>query len=447
MRLEGCGLRGGIACTKEERDMRLGQGMYQELKQSQVLSQSQKQSLEILAMTNQELRDFIMDEQMMNPMLEVEENGWLPGRGTPGTMGEAKQAEIPEEESVSLKEYLRSQICFSRYSKEKADRIRYVIEHIDEKTGYLKAEDFPNKEAFAWAIGEIQAMEPAGVGAADLSECLILQAKRQGILTPELLTILQEHLSDVAEGKISTISRKLRISTAETKEYIRQIKGMNPKPTAHFGGGVPEYVIPDVILKENPEGGFMIQLNDSWYGRVGMNRVYEEMAKSAGDSELEAYFTEKIGRAKFVLRCIEQRRETLAAVTRCIVNRQQDFILGEGEPKPMTLKDVAEQTGVHLSTVSRAVKNKYLEAPGGVYAFKRFFAAPAGKREHGLDTWTSETVKREIRQIIEEEDPKHPWSDQKITELLEAKEILISRRTVAKYREELGVGSAFERKE
>lgn len=427
--------------------MRLGQGMYQELKQSQTLSQSQTQSLEILAMTNQELRDFVMDEQMVNPMLEVEENGWLPGRGTPGTMGEAKQAEIPDEESVSLKEYLRSQICFSHYPKEKADRIRYVIEHIDEKTGYLKAEDFPNKEAFAWAIGEVQAMEPAGVGAADLSECLILQAKRQGILTPELLTILQEHLSDVAEGKISTISRKLQISTAETKEYIRQIKGMNPKPTAHFGNRAPEYVIPDVILKENPEGGFTIQLNDSWYGHVGMNRVYEEMAKSAEDPELAAYFTEKISRARFVLRCIEQRRETLAAVTRCIVSRQQDFILGKGGQKPMTLKDVAEQTGVHLSTVSRAVKNKYLETPSGVYAFKRFFAAPAGKRECGPEAQTRVEIKKEIRRIIEGEDPKHPLSDQKITELLEAKEIPISRRTVAKYREEMGVGSAFERKE
>lgn len=427
--------------------MRLGQGMYQELKQTQALSQSQAQSLEILAMTNQELREFVMDEQMVNPMLEVEESGWILGGGASGTMGEARQAEAADEERVSLKKHLRSQICFSRYTKEQAVRIEYVIEHIDESTGYLKAEDFPNRDAFSWAIGEVQAMEPAGVGAADLSECLILQAKRQGILTPDLLVILREHLADVAEGKISTISRKLRISTAQTKEFIRQIKSLNPKPTAYFGSGAPEYVIPDVILNVNPEGEFEILLNDSWYGGVGMNHVYEEMAKSAAEPELAAYFAEKINRARFVLRCMEQRRETLAAVTRCIVTRQQDFILGRGEQKPMTLKDVAEQTGVHLSTVSRAVKNKYLETPMGVYAFKCFFAAPAGKREGGPEAQTSETVKKEIRRIIEEEDPKHPLSDPKITEILQARDIPISRRTVTKYREEIGLGSAFERKE
>ena len=284
-------------------------------------------------------------------------------------------------------------------------------------------------------------MEPVGVFSANLKECLLRQLEVLGAEDEMLEKIIADYLEDVAEGNISRISRALHISTAQVRKYILMIETLNPRPVMGFGEQQSEYIVPDIILRKDEK--WEIILNDSWYGKYEISDYYQKMMDETKDEELKAYFLNKAQRARFILKNIEQRRKTLLDLMEKILERQKDYFEGTGSLTPMTMTEIAEQMGVHPSTVSRAVRGKYVQYPQKTVLLKSLFSQGISKE---TDQINATEIKERLRKLIKEENRQKPYSDQKLKELLEEQEISISRRAVAKYREEMGIKGSFDRK-
>lgn len=208
-----------------------------------------------------------------------------------------------------------------------------------------------------------------------------------------------------------------------------------------FGEQQSEYIVPDIILRKDEK--WEIILNDSWYGKYEISDYYQKMMDETKDEELKAYFLNKAQRARFILKNIEQRRKTLLDLVEKILERQKDYFEGTGSLTPMTMTEIAEQMGVHPSTVSRAVRGKYVQYPQKTVLLKSLFSQGISKES---DQINATEIKERLRKLIKEENRQKPYSDQKLKELLEEQEISISRRAVAKYREEMGIKGSFDRK-
>ena len=290
----------------------------------------------------------------------------------------------------------------------------------------------------------LKELEPQGIFASGLEECLLIQV--QGMDEEEILSeMIKHHLQNIAEGKISTISRALKLSSAEVRKMIHVIKGLNPRPLNGIGGEKAQYIVPDVLLSHQ-DGGWNIELNDKWTGNLQSNDYYIHMMETAQDQELKSYFENKLRRARFIINAVEQRRETLTGITREILKRQEPYFLGTGQLKPMTLEEIADALEIHKSTVSRAIRDKYLRAPSGCFLFRSLFTTgiPSGD---GNGDVSRNAVKAKLKEFVAAEDKKKPWSDEQLAGLLQDAGMPISRRTVAKYRMELGIGGAFQRKD
>ena len=200
------------------------------------------------------------------------------------------------------------------------------------------------------------------------------------------------------------------------------------------------------MLLSNQDGQWNIELNDKWTGSLGINDYYIHMMETDQDQELKSYFENKLRRARFIMNAIEQRRETLTGITREILKRQEPYLLGKGQLKPMTLEEIADALEIHKSTVSRAIRDKYLRAPSGCFLFRSLFTTGIPSRDGNGDV-SRNAVKAKLMELVAAEDKKKPWSDEQLAGLLQDAGMPISRRTVAKYRMELGIGGAFQRKE
>jgi len=225
------------------------------------------------------------------------------------------------------------------------------------------------------------------------------------------------------------------------------IRTLDPKPGLSFSGpGDVRYVVPDVVIEEI-EGEFIILVNDVTVPRLGINKAYREALSHEKGSDTRKFVDQKLNSAAWLIRSIEQRRLTLYKVANAIVKWQSEFLhYGIRHLKPLTLRDIAEEIGVHESTVSRATSHKYIQTPRGIYEFKFFFANSMGRGHQNDSNITTEGIKLAMRDIITSENPKRPYSDQKLADLLKAKGMKISRRTVAKYRDELGIAATTVRK-
>lgn len=255
-------------------------------------------------------------------------------------------------------------------------------------------------------LDHLKQLEPAGVFAESVSECLLLQLEREGILNDDLRYIVENHLEDIAMGHLSTVSRALDIKTSQVRKYIFKIQELNPRPLSGYTGGTDQYIVPDILMEKDGEE-LKIRLNDDWIGDYSINDYYVKMMEQAEDSELKEYF----------------------------MNHKQ--------LKPMTMQNIADDIEMHVSTVSRAVKGKYIQYPGGTIGMRDIFN---NTQTFGDQDSTTEEIKEEIRRLVKEEDKKKPLSDSKIVSLLEQKNMKISRRTVAKYRAQLGIAGTTQRK-
>ena len=454
-----------------------------QVKQTQTLSQRMIQSAEILQMTSQELNTYINELALENPVIDIvepptaeeqresieqqewlnsfnEENYYLYQRQNNDDDYDFKSSwNINTDDGETLQDYLWSQLITENFTDQETEIIKFMLECLDNK-GYLEesietiASYFgTDTEIVEDLLSDLQALDPSGVCARTLEECLKLQLERRDILTPVLESIIDNCLEMVAKNQIPAIARKLRLSPTETAGYCQIIKSLNPKPGVSFSSRDQlRYIIPDVTIVKFKDH-FDILLNESMYPTIELNSYYRQMNQNPESSELKEYLGNKIRQAEWVKQCVTQRGKTLMQVSRAILEHQEEFFtFGPAHLSPLRLADIAQELDIHESTVSRAVSKKYLQCSWGVYPMNFFFSRSvavqeSSSSESGTQSVTAADIKRVLREIIEEENKKKPYSDRLLGEKLAERGISISRRTVAKYREEEGIADASGRKE
>lgn len=454
-----------------------------QVKQTQTLSQRMIQSAEILQMTSQELNTYINELALENPVIDIvepptaqeqresieqqewlnsfnEENYYLYQRQNNDDDYDFKSSwNINTDDGETLQDYLWSQLITENFTDQETEIIKFMLECLDNK-GYLEesietiASYFgTDTELVEDLLSDLQALDPSGVCARSLEECLKLQLERRNMLTPVLESIIDNCLEMVAKNQIPAIARKLRLSPTETAGYCQIIKSLNPKPGVSFSSRDQlRYIIPDVTIVKFKDH-FDILLNESMYPTIELNSYYRQMNQNPESSELKEYLGNKIRQAEWVKQCVTQRGKTLMQVSRAILEHQEEFFtFGPAHLSPLRLADIAQELDIHESTVSRAVSKKYLQCSWGVYPMNYFFSRSVAVQEssgneNGAQSVTAADIKRVLREIIEEENKKKPYSDRLLGEKLAERGISISRRTVAKYREDEGIADASGRKE
>lgn len=352
----------------------------------------------------------------------------------------------------SMQEDLCGQLRMLALTPQQFTVAAYLAGNLDHN-GYLQGE----LEDLAEAIGAepaeieealkiIQRLEPAGIGCRNLQECLLLQLQRLGNPPHLAVEIVTNYLPAAADGRYRYLTGRLNCTEEEIKEAVEFIRTLNPKPGSIFGEGEEtRYIVPDIII-EKIDGQYLVTANDGRIPQLTISPFYQQILRNdASDEQLSSFIKNKIEKACWLIRSIEQRRMTLFRVAQEIVQIQETFLeQGIKNLKPLTLKEVAINVGVHESTVSRATANKYIQTPRGLFPLKFFFSS--GLTGAGGIDYSSHSIKTYLRELIDAEDPEKPLSDQNLAELLQEKGINISRRTVAKYREEMALPASYKRR-
>ncbi len=443
------------------------------IEQTQKLSMTPEliQAIQILQFSNQELTDYVQNELLENPVLEAEKTYEAQEVDIREKIREADYEEesfrqweyspdndedytyeqyVSEEETLT--DYLLMQLQFSRLKDTKAAIGRYIIEAIDDN-GYLTVSVQEISEALHVSVeiveetlNFIQTFDPTGVAARNLRECMIIQLAAKGLLTDEIEYIIENLLEELADNKISYIAKKMGMKNQEIQQIADLIRSLEPKPGRMFSSGeTVRYVVPDIFV-EKVNGEYVVTNNDTSMPKLMVSSYYNKLSAEADkDEELSKYLNDRFNAAVWLIKSIEQRKHTIFNVASAVVRHQQDFFdKGEKYLKTLTLKQIAEEVGVHESTVSRSINGKYMQSPRGVFELKYFFSSGvSGSDGTGV---SSNSIKSIIREIISGEDPKKPYSDQDMVEILKQKNIDISRRTVAKYREGMNILSSSKRR-
>ena len=446
-----------------------------QLSQKQVLSQRMQQSVEILQMNTLALSEYAKTLAEENPLLEWEEEPpfgtergerllqkleWLrendeQNRGgyrvEEENEGERENGRFGRGNAESLREYLLFQINILKEGERKKRVLRFLAESTEEN-GYLEAGALDvakeryhiTAEQAEGLLHLLQTLDPPGVGARDLRECLLIQLKQKGASGPAC-RIVEDFLSELAKNRLGYIARKLGASEEAVCAAAEEIRGCEPKPGRGFFSGKPvEYVVPDVLV-ERERDELTVMLNGFAAPRLRLSYSYVKLLRQGAGAETEEYIAKKLKQAEWALQCIAKRESTLKQTAEEIVERQKEFFLRmDGQLRPLRMADVAQSIGVHESTVSRAVKDKYLQCDRGVYPLAAFFSTALATG--GTDAVSADSVKQRLRALIEREDKTKPLSDRELTELLQGEGVRISRRTVAKYREGMGIAGAAGRK-
>ncbi len=473
----------------------------QQLKLSQqlVMTPQLQQAIKLLQLSKLELLDTVQNELLENPLLEenlepapdqeqareqesqeAAEREWDLSGVTPRSEEElaknaewddylgdfastSRQATVREnpDDAVSfearlsgarsLEGHLAWQLRLSRLSEEEICVGEAIICNLD-SAGYLQASTeelaaltHSDPETVERVLQLVQRLDPVGVAARTPAECLLVQLELHEMDDPVLVELVREHLEDLEKRRYKPLARKFRISMDELKEYLDVIKTLDPMPGASYGSEEPLYVAPDVqVFKYGDE--FVIALNDEDMPRLSLNTELVDNLPAKAEKDKE-YFQEKMRSAVWLMKSLYQRQRTLYKVTESVVKHQREFFEhGVTQLKPLILKDIADDIGMHESTVSRITTNKYVATPHGVFELKFFFNSALGM-DDGSQVG-SESVKALIKKMVAEEDPRRPLSDEKIAEVLKKElQVNIARRTVAKYRSALNIASSSKRKQ
>lgn len=465
----------------------LGMQQRQSLALQQVLSPQLQQSLLILQTPLLELRNLVQQEMETNPVLEeLPEDVGVNNRGEAEASANdnfkdefEKLASLDEEwrdymaqsasysfdgrrgskeadekrqflfDSIPVQETLQqnliAQLNQTVLSADDRKAAELIIGNIDDD-GFLRStpeemalnSGIP-QEDFEKMLALIQTFYPAGVGARDLCECLLIQLRRQGKEHSLEYRIVSEHMDDLARHRFPEIARRMAISVEDVQKAADNIARLNPRPGQVFAAAPQNYVLPDVIV-ENVDGDYQISLNNEQIPHLRISNLYKDIIASGESqtSEVKDYIRDKIRSGKFLIRSIHQRQQTILNIAQQIVSRQRDFLEhGASHLKPMTMAEVAEAVGVHETTVSRAVSGKYMATPQGVFEMKYFFTG--GYRTASGESLSNTSVKQAILDLVKHESGSAPLSDHEIVEILSERGIPIARRTVAKYRTELNI--------
>jgi len=363
----------------------------------------------------------------------------------------------PVDQGPTLQGHLRVQVALLDLSAAERALVHLVIDSLDGR-GYLGGSAAELAEAagvgpvqLRAAIRVVQSLEPTGLGAADLRECLFLQLQDLPDWTPGrdlACRIVSESLDRLAAGHLELLARELDVRPQDVREAAALIRGLDPHPGGHFSdGSMPQYIFPDVIV-ERVGREYVVTVNESGLPRLVISPTYRRLLRDAGraDPDARKYVRTRMRAALSLLRSMEQRRLTLYRLTQTLVALQQGFFEhGIRQLQPLTLRDIADRIGVHESTVSRATAGKYMQTPRGTFPFRFFFDSSPGGRP-GAAPLAAAGIRRLIRDLVRGEDPAAPYSDGAIAAALQRQGVDISRRTVAKYRQQLGILSRAKRR-
>lgn len=435
-------------------------GLFQQQTMKLVMTQELRQAISILQYSRQELAEFLHEQALENPLIELQEPSFEDiGRERASYRTSTYKAnedynpfDFIKDDKEDLKEDLLQQARCLKLDDATYKRLEYMILLLDDD-GYLP-ETITTEIAEELRISEkeservlslLQNLDPAGVGARDLKECLLLQINRYNPDNHLAKNIVRHHLYQLAEKKWETLAVELNVSIKDVQDTAAWIQTLQPKPGSLYNTEKTRFMTPDLTI-EKTEDGYAVILQDDFLPTVHLNRQYDGFLSNKVKNEAVQYVQEKYKQMMWLVKSIEQRRRTLIRVTEMIVKKQKRFLeKGLRYLEPMTLKEVAAELDVHESTVSRAVRNKNVQTPVGLYELKSFFTSKVNTAS-GTGA-SSASVKVLIKEMISGEDKDHPLSDQKIAETLKMDHgIAVSRRTVAKYREQLNIASSAKRK-
>lgn len=473
----------------------LGQSLQQIQTLRQELAPQQLQSLEILMLPVAELEQKISAELMENPTLELVDVGTQALAGNPVEDGElasnqSDQAAEAAEQDEAIATLIQLDDSWNDYAPprrtgggntaEDEERRRYMLnslvdepslqeellvqlrelDDLDEAHRLLYEEiigDIDERGYLAASVGEIagatgfddseveralrrvQAFEPPGIGARDLRECLLLQLERRGEENSLAYRAASEYLAELGENHIPQVARKLGISNGELYSVLEDIRTLHPFPGTLLAGGTTNFVVPEITVFKDEKGQWQIQTNRDAIPRLRISQQYKELLKDPNSTaETKSYIREKIAGSKVLMRALGQRESTLEEIAKSLLVFQREFFEhGVHGMKPLVLSRVADDIDVHETTVSRAIAGKYLRTPHGVFSFKHFFSS--GLATDSGEMVSSRSVKQRIQELVDKEDAHKPLSDQKLVDALKAEGFRVARRTVAKYREEVGI--------
>jgi RNA polymerase sigma-54 factor len=458
------------------------------LGQRLIMTPRLQQALKLLQVPTLELQQILKQEIMQNPLLEevdeVTESEDLAKEDSPEEKaneeaedpteddpidwsdfmqdGALDRAYVPQQEEAaeftekvpvtrtSLAESLLEQLHFLNLSADDLTLAEFLVGSLDDR-GYLATplEDVAESTGASLERCEavlivLQALEPVGVGARDLRECLLLQLEARGERDSLPWRLIHDQFDHLVNRRFPEIARQLRVSVEEVQAAADVIATLNPRPGLQVSAEDPKYVVPDLLV-ERVDDEYVVQLNDRHLPRLRISSAYESVLRekkksecNGGERETRDYIQSKLNSARWLIQTIEQRRRTMIKVMNCIIREQRDFFdKGIAFLRPLTLQQVARQIEMHESTVSRVCNGKYVQTPRGVFELKFFFSSGL-ETEDGEDV-SARTARDSIRTLIDEEDKKEPLSDQRIAEILHERGLRIARRTVAKYREQLSI--------
>lgn len=389
-----------------------------------------------------------------NEYLSTYSNDWHSSSATGADYDDERRPSLENTlvRAQSLTEHLLWQLRMNQFDDSEEQVTAMLLGNMD-KDGYLQlpVEDiaFQSDTEFdvvERALARIHELDPAGVGARDLRECLLLQLRAAGSADSLAARIVADHLGLLEGKRFDKIAKELGVTVEEVVAAANHIATLEPKPGRNFGEGDVRYITPDVfVTKVGAE--YIVTLNEEGLPRLRVSGYYRHMLGGAGGSDAKRYVQEKMRAAAWLIKSIQQRQRTLFMVTTSIVKFQCDFLDGGvAHLKPLVLKDVARDIGMHESTVSRATANKYVHTQQGIFELKYFFTSSLSKTDGDEDV-SAESVKERIRNIVTDEDVRHPLSDQHIAKILAGESVDIARRTVAKYREMMGILPSSKRRQ
>lgn len=414
------------------------------------MTQELRQAITMLQYNVQELTEFLYEQSLENPLIELGSFDREKKKSKTTSKQIENQMEIYSVDSTTIQQHLVNQLQYYKIDEEQRKIASFIILNVDEN-GYLQETNEELASLLSVRIEEVnscmelvQSLEPAGVGARNIQECLSIQLKRlqkRGALAE---MIVDEHFAYFVKKDWRKLASVLKCSTEELQYAVHVITSLQPKPGLAFSSEKPLYIVPDMAVKK--EGNrLVIQMNERNMPRIEIHSEYSELLHNS-ESEVASYVSEKYQHVQWIMRSLKQRKQTLLNVMEVIIGKQRDFFMnGPQYLKPLALKEVAEILGVHESTISRATRNKYVQTPYGLFEMKSFFSNAVTTTED--EVISTKRVKQLIGEFVGKEDKKKPLSDQKIAKMLEEEhEIVVSRRTVAKYREQLNIPASSLRK-
>jgi RNA polymerase sigma-54 factor len=393
------------------------------------------------------------------PTVEVIDDNWAEQSAGPSDSpwsgdDEERQQDYQDAQGQSLQEHLgwqlemaaldARQLAIGRAILDAVNEDGYIGEPLDAIAATLKPEIQAEVTEIESVLAVVQAFDPVGVGARSIAECVTLQLRALDPATPGLalaLAIARDHLELVAHRELGTLRRELRATDEEVEQALLLVRGCHPRPGAQISTAPAEYVVPDVFVRRSPTG-WTVEMNPATLPKVRLNHGYANLiGRSASHATMRAQLQE----ARWLLKSLEIRHDTLMKVARSIVERQTAFLdQGDEHMKPMILRDIAEAIGMHESTISRVTAGKYMHTPRGVFELRYFFSSHVEGAD-GSET-SSTAIRAKIRKLIREEAASAPLSDSRLAEILSKEGIPVARRTVAKYREAMGIAPSNERK-